>query len=83
MQPRKSCSAAGSSACWLTCFPFTPGFAAFLSPCDRPPGRMQRQQFQHENIDFMTLKLRTNYSGAAQDVSQMKVKAQALVLGST
>lgn len=43
MQPRKSCSAAASSACWLTCFPLAPGFAAFLSPCDRPPARMQRQ----------------------------------------
>lgn len=44
MQPRKSCSAAASSACWLTCFPLAPGFAAFRSPCDRPPAMMQRQQ---------------------------------------
>lgn len=62
MQPRKSCSAAGSSACWLLCFPFPAAFAAFLSPCNRPPRRMQRQHFQQRLIDFATCELSSNYS---------------------
>lgn len=39
MQPRKSCSAVGSSACWTGCFPLPPALDAPLSPCPLTPAK--------------------------------------------
>lgn len=39
MQPRKSCSAAGSSACWTGRFPLPPALDAPRSPCPLTPAK--------------------------------------------
>lgn len=53
MQPRKSCSAVGSSVCCTACFPLPPALDVPLSPCPLAPATRhieKKERFQLETF---------------------------------